>query len=119
MTTMANGMFFVQRIDEILERNTKKRAELLRDLNLPRNSITNWSNRGNVPAGDICIKIADYLNVSVEWLVTGREGEVSNEEKKLLAQWKLLTADQKDTVLTLMDKWEADRRAGEKRNTGA
>lgn len=110
---------FVKRIDaKLLEKNLK-RAALCTDLKLSSTSITDWARRGTVPAGDICIKIADYLNVSVEWLVTGREGEVSNEEKKLLAQWKLLTADQKDTIRTLLEKWESDRTAGEKRNTGA
>lgn len=116
---MANGIYFVQRIDEILEKNGKKRAELLRDLELPRNSITNWSDRGNVPAGDICLKIAEYLNVSVEWLISGKESGLSNEEKWLLSQWKALDPAQKDTVRTLLDKWESDRTAQEREKTNA
>ena len=117
--TMANGIYFVQRIDDVLEKNGKKRAELLRVLELPRNSITNWSDRGNIPAGDICIKIAHYLNVSVEWLITGIEENLSHEEQKLLAQFKALTPEQADTVKTLLNKWEADRIAKEKKELNA
>ena len=111
---MTNGIYFVNRIDEILDKQGKRRAELLRDLELPRNAITNWSDRGNIPAGDICIRIAEYLGVSVEWLVTGKENGLTSEERTLLRQWKLLTPEQKDTVSTLLQKWESEYQAREK-----
>ena len=117
--TMANGIFFVQRIDAVLEKMGKKRAELLRELELPRNSITNWCDRGNIPAGDICIKIAQYLNVSVEWLVTGKEAALTSEEKTLLKQWKILSPEQKDTLCTLLNKWESEYLAREKKESNA
>lgn len=116
---MTNGIYFVNRIDEILDKQGKRRAELLRDLELPRNAITNWSDRGNIPAGDICIRIADYLGVSVEWLVTGKEAALSSEEKTLLKQWQILTPAQKDTIHTLLDKWESEHQSKEKNELDA
>ena len=116
---MTNGIYFVNRIDEILDKHGKRRAELLRDLELPRNSITNWSDRGNIPAGDICIRIADYLGVSVEWLVTGKEAALSSDERTLLKQWQVLSEEQKDTIRTLLEKWVSEHQAREKTASNA
>lgn len=99
---------FVKRIDSILEKKNLKRAALCSDLELSSTSITDWSRRNTIPAGDICIKIADYLNVSVEWLITGKESGLSAEERSILKQWSLLNDQQKDTIRILLNKWEAD-----------
>ena len=99
---------FVKRIDEVLLRKNLKRAALCNDLELSSTAITDWARRGTVPAGDICLKIADYLGVSVEWLISGKDRGLSAEDRALLRQWGCLTQEQKDTVRTLLDKWEAD-----------
>lgn len=101
-----SGIQFVERIDTALTGRKESRASLLRDLELPRNSITNWNNRGNIPAGDICIKIADYLGVDVRWLVLGEESDhvtLTPEEKKLLAAWEELSAQDKEEIQMLID----------------
>lgn len=110
---------FVKRIDSILQEKNLKRAALCSELELSSTSITDWARRGTVPAGDICLRIAEYLNISVEWLISGKESGLSNEEKWLLAQWGLLDPIQQDTVRTLLDKWEADRTAREKKSLDA
>lgn len=110
---------FVKRIDSILQEKNLKRAALCSELELSSTSITDWARRGTVPAGDICLRIAEYLNVSVEWLISGKESGLSNEEKWLLSQWKALDPAQKDTVRTLLDKWESDRTAQEREKTNA
>ena len=99
---------FVLRIDSVLKKLNLKRASLCSDLGLSSTAITDWARRGTVPAGDICLKIADYLKVSAVWLITGKEEGMSNEEKKLLMIYQKLTAIQKDTIWTLLDKWERE-----------
>lgn len=86
---------FVNRIDSILQKKNLKRAALCSDLELSPTSITDWARRGTVPAADICLRIAEYLGVSVEWLVTGKESSLTSEEKTLLKQWKILTPTRK------------------------
>ena len=109
-----SGIYFVKRIDSQLEKMGIKRAQFLRLVGLPRNAIGNWNERGNIPSGDVCVKIADFLNVSVDWLISGEEIEgLSNEERWLLKQWEQITPEQKDTVRTLLEKWEAVRTAFE------
>ena len=99
---------FVLRIDSVLKKLNLKRASLCSDLGLSSTAITDWARRGTVPAGDICLKIADYLKVSAEWLITGKEEGMSNEEKKLLMIYQKLSPDQKDTIWTLLEKWERE-----------
>ena len=97
---------FVKRIDSILQEKNLKRAALCSELELSSTSITDWARRGTVPAG-------------VEWLISGKESGLSNEKKWLLAQWGQLDPTQQDTVRTLLDKWEADRTAKEKKSLDA
>ena len=116
---VTNGMLIVERIDNLLKEKGENRVILAETLGIKPQNISAWSTRGTVPAGDICIKIAHYLNVSVEWLVCGKEETLTREEKELLSQWKLLTPDQKDTVQTLLNKWQSDRTAREKKELNA
>ena len=103
-----NGLQIVERISSVCRQRGIVRKEVSEALNLPDNCFSNWSARGTVPAGDICIKIADYLKVSAEWLITGKEEGLSNEEEKLLSIYQKLSPDQKDTIWTLMEKWERE-----------
>ena len=111
---MANGVSFVERIDEELDFKGMKRAELLRLLGLPRNSISNWLERGNIPAGDICLKIADYFGVSIEYLITGKNNDSTQEERWLISQWKQLSDEQKSSIRFLLNGWESARTKDEK-----
>ena len=114
-----NGLQIVDRINDICRKKGIKKKDVSEALKLPDNCFSNWSARGTIPAGDICLKIAEYLNVSIEWLICGKEGGLNNEERWLLSQWKNLDAVQKDTVWTLLNKWESDRTAFEKQDLKA
>jgi len=117
--TLTNGMLIVERIDNLLKERNLNRVALAEAIGIKPQNISAWSVRGTVPAGDICLKIAEYLNVSIVWLISGREDGMSNEERWVLSQWKSLDAVQKDTVRTLLEKWESDRTAFEKKESEA
>lgn len=117
--TLTNGMLIVERIDNLLKERNLNRVVLAEAIGIKPQNISAWSVRGTVPAGDICLKIAEYLNVSIEWLICGKEGGLNNEERWLLSQWKSLDVVQKDTVRTLLEKWERDRTAFEKKESEA
>jgi transcriptional regulator with XRE-family HTH domain len=105
---------FMDRVEQILKQKKLTQKELAENLSLRRPTLSDWKKNGAVPAGDICYKIAEFLNVSPEWLITGNENKsLSNEERWLLKQWEQITPEQKDTVRTLLEKWEAVRTAFE------
>lgn len=46
-------------------------------------TLTSWKQGKYVPKTEKLQKIADYLNVSVEYLMTGKESNDSNDKKEL------------------------------------
>ena len=108
MIDTTNGMQIVERIDKLLKERNLNRVALADAIGIKPQNISAWSVRGTVPAGDICLKIAEFLKVSAVWLITGKEEGLSNEEKKLLSIYQKLSPDQKDTIWTLMEKWERE-----------
>ncbi len=116
---MTENVCFMDRVESILKEKRLTQKELAEDLGLRRPTLSDWKKNGAVPAADICLLIAEYLGVSVEWLVTGKETALTSEEKTLLKQWKILTPDQKDTLRTLLNKWESEYQAREKNASNA
>ena len=61
--------------------------------------------KGSVP-DDRLIKIADYLKVSIDYLMTGEENPISDdmvsEHIELISLYENLTQEQKDHVLNMM-----------------
>lgn len=108
MIYSTNGMQIVERIDRLLKKRNLNRVALAEAIGIKPQNISAWSVRGTVPAGDICLRVADFLNVSAVWLITGKEEGMSNEEKKLLTIYQKLSAQQKDTIWTLLEKWESE-----------
>lgn len=60
---------FVERLEKALKEKNVSKKQFLADLGLSINSITHWRNRGNVPAGKTLDRIAEYLGVSVDYLL--------------------------------------------------
>lgn len=104
-----NGMKIVERIDSILKQKGKTRVDLANSIGIKPQNISAWSTRGTIPAGDICLKIASYLNVSIEWLITGIEKTYTKEELELLSRWKELDFKEKSTVAHLLDSWQEEK----------
>ncbi len=116
---MTEELCFMDRVEKILKDKRLTQKELAEDLGLRRPTLSDWKKNGAVPAADICLRIAEYLGVSVEWLVTGKEAVLTSEEKTLLKQWKILSPEQKDTLCTLLNKWESEYLAREKKESNA
>ena len=91
---------FVDRINLSLKRLHISKGKFYEDLGLANNSSTNWSKRGTIPSADVALKIADYLGVSVRYLVTGEDDkELSAREKELLRVCSILKDDKFKAVL--------------------
>lgn len=65
---------FYERIEELLEAQHKTRKEMARTVGMATQQVyTNSKSLGTIPRADIAVKIAQYLNTTVEYLVTGIE----------------------------------------------
>ncbi len=73
---------FLERLEDILKQKGISKKNFLADLNLNINSISQWRSRGTVPAGKTLDRIAEYLGVSVDYLLgksnTPEPGKVIN-----------------------------------------
>ena len=70
-------MSYISRIEELLNDNRIPKNKMLSDLSLSINSFSNWKKRGTVPSGDTLQRIADYLGVTVDYLL----GKTDAKEK--------------------------------------
>lgn len=113
---MITDLVFMDRVESILKQKKLTQKELAEKLGLRRPSLSEWKKNGSIPAGDVCLKIADYLKVSVEWLITGKDKSFSEEEQKLLRQWKALTPEQKKNLQYFLDGCENEQRKEEEKN---
>jgi SOS-response transcriptional repressor LexA len=101
--TMA-GADFVDNIDEELKKRNKKRPELAEFLNISTQSFVDWHKRGNLPPANIALKIAQFFNVSVEYLITGKdEAGLTPEQRNLLRNYDKLDERDRQTVLELIE----------------
>jgi transcriptional regulator with XRE-family HTH domain len=109
----------IMRIDGLLATQKKGRKDLIAAVGANHGALTNWDKRETVPAADIALKIADYLGVSVRWLITGKDEQgLSREERNLVNDWSRLAEDDRRNVRALMDSMLDVSVYGEKETLG-
>lgn len=74
-----------------------------------RASITMWKNTGKAPKQDLLLRIAEYFDVSVDYLLekapaeTGRHKvDLSDVEYAFYGQFKELSDDDKETLMDMV-----------------
>ncbi len=65
-------MLFIERLSELLKEKGVTANKMSKDLGLGNAAFSNWKARGTLPNGETLEKIADYFNVSTDYLL-GRE----------------------------------------------
>ena len=99
-----NGMTIVQRIDKIRKQKNISREDITSSCKISKSSFPTWSARGTIPPADVAIKIAWYLGVSVEWLITGHDPEgLTEDDRKILDMYHLLDERDREDVLGIIE----------------
>lgn len=60
---------FIENLHFLLSEKSMTKNQFLKNLHLGKNSIYNWKNRNTLPNGSTLIAIADYFDVSLDYLV--------------------------------------------------
>ena len=90
---------FLDRVLQLIKEKGISKNKFLKDINLSKNSIDNWEKRGNIPPGDVIAKIAQYFNVSTDYILGltdsatpyAQQGEIlSDPEHELLSGYRQL-----------------------------
>ena len=73
---------FWQNVKEELDYNLITQKDLAAAVGISYNTLQSWINRDRLPNAEQAVKIADALNTSVEFLVTGKSNNRKNDHSK-------------------------------------
>jgi transcriptional regulator with XRE-family HTH domain len=73
-------MTISQRIFGIMEKKHLKQSDLANFLGISNSSVSDWKKKGSVPSADKIVKISEFLNVSVDYLL-GRTDEPNSTQQ--------------------------------------
>lgn len=93
---------FVDRINLSLKKLHISKGKFYEDLGLANNTSTNWSKRGTVPSADVALRIADYLGVSVRYLITGEDNEIPIRIREVVELCRELDDKELETVCSML-----------------
>ena len=103
---------------EIFERLLSQKGvrviDVSRDTGISNSMFTDWKKGRYTPKTDKLEKIAAYFGVSVDYLLTGKERTLRNDEQEVLARFRLLNDAGRDEFfryldyLTCQDRYKKD-----------
>ncbi len=98
-------VFWTRFYNLCIEKKTKPNP-LAQQIGVSSGAVTKWKN-GTIPPADVLIKIADYFETSIDYLL-GRVGETQTEkDKKIIASIET-GDDNKQKLLNNYDKLNDD-----------
>lgn len=94
-------MQHIETIEKLLKENNLTAKKMLLDLGYSDSLISTWK-KGSEPSAIKLKRIADYLNVTVDYILTG---EKRKEEKlnRIIEKWEKLDNDEKAVIENQID----------------
>ena len=91
---MLDVRLIIERMKEVLGKENDK--ALSEELGVARTTFSNWKNRNNMPI-DMILTFAQNHNLSLDWLITGKENapKLNEMETELLARFNRLSFSEK------------------------
>lgn len=74
-------MTFSERLTILMKDRKVTAKELSEKLEIGKNQFKYWADKGNTPSGETVSKLADYFDVSVDYLI-GKTDDPSPKQKK-------------------------------------
>jgi SOS-response transcriptional repressor LexA len=93
----------VKRVDLAIKDKGTSRPSVCKALKISNSTFTYWE-KGSMPSVDKLFKVAIYLDVSIFWLLTGKdEAGLTPEQRDLLRNYDKLDKRDRQTVLDLIN----------------
>lgn len=106
-----------QRIFETMKQNGQKQKDLAAATCISTSAISAWKKNGANPAAETLSAIADFLGVSLDYLLTGKESpsRLTEDERDLLALYSKLSSAEQQRLIGRAELLaeQADERARE------
>lgn len=83
-------MLIGERVHELLKEQGKLQKDLAEYLNTRPSTVNGWKQGNRTPSTEMLLPICEFLGVSIEYLITGRESEdakihLSNDDSEWLS----------------------------------
>lgn len=95
-------MSFYERVDSLLKQKNISQRKMIIDFGLGKNTMFNWKHRNNIPNGEVLLKLSEYLDVSVDYLLCNDKYCVDKEEMLLLNEYRKLNTQKREDVLNII-----------------
>lgn len=80
---MANKVFGT-RVKDLREKEGLSMEQLATDLGVTKSRVNMWENNGTIPRGDVLVQLANYFNVSTDFLLGNDDNsEISKSNSRL------------------------------------
>lgn len=100
---------FWERFYHLCEVNNKKPTPVGKEIGVSSGIISTWKKEGYCPSGEMLIKIANYFECSIDYLV-GRsdcvkvqKSEFSSEELSFIERLRALPEDSQEEIIYMLD----------------
>lgn len=120
---------FAKRVQDELDYQGKRKSDISHTLNIADSTVRSWWDKSSIPAADVALKVAEFLGVPLEYLLTGERKEsavnkddyidisqLGAEEKgklrEICGKFPLISEESQEDVLALV------RKAYERKNKG-
>lgn len=119
------GKEFTERIDSVLHGRNQTRKAITQDLGISSSTMSSWAaGRGSIPNVGVVAKIAEYLEVSIDWLVTGKEFKTElppRDDLELARRIAALPPEYRELVMRQVEGFEGLclRSQGEEKESGS
>lgn len=103
-----NITVYWENVKKELNKQKKSQIELAENIGLSIGTLRNKINLNTLPTFETAIKISEFLNCSVEYLLFGSESNAfSNEEISLIKDYRILTPIQKQIIKMLFETFKS------------
>lgn len=93
-------MFFWDIVENLLRKSGKTKAELLEYMGVSANTYNQWKKNKQIPFSSYSlIKTAEYFNVPVDYLLTGTSCELTEDEVKVIDEYRKVPVFMRSYVL--------------------
>lgn len=92
-------MFYTQ-LERLCQQNNIAMTTVVQKLGMSKSAVTSWK-KGIIPTGETILKLAQYFNVSTDFLLTGslNTTDLYDKEIELLQMFRSLPNCSKERVL--------------------
>lgn len=97
---------FYDRFEKLLIARKMQKTDIAKICGISKNGISTWNVTNTIPRADVAIKIAQALNVSVEYLILGEVPNIEKKDDSLVYRVNMLSDAHKSLITTILDALE-------------